>query len=245
MEGRRRRQARRPDGAPALRDEGRGLVRDEVWRRGTTPVRFLPRQVRHAVRGLQVLAVLLGLFSGVRVLRAADAASQATSRPARPLNVLFIIIDDVAANLHSVNGHDGPLRTPNIERIASRGTWFTRAYNDAPACCPSRTALVTGVHSAKSGVYYNTQGYRRAKTPIANVQSLPGSFLRHGYLTASFGKFIHSGFQADDASDYTPGYQKMHGRKEHVTHTDVALLKHVIPGSIREIPGVGNWTWGI
>jgi len=114
-------------------------------------------------------------------------------------------------------------------------------------CCGSRTALLTGVHAARSGVYYNTQGYRRAKTWIANVQTLPGSFLRAGYLTASYGKLIHSGFQADDAADYTPGYQKMHGRKEHVTHTDVALLKHVIPGSLREIPGMSsrNWTWGV
>ena len=200
---------------------------------------------RAAALWWRVVVCLVVLFSTVRFVTAAEPATQPTSRPARPLNVLFIIIDDVAATLHSVNGNPGPLRTPNIERLASRGTWFTRAYADAPACCPSRTALVTGVHSAKSGVYYNTQGYRRAKTPIANVQSLPGAFLHRGYLTASFGKLIHSGFQADDVADYTPGYQKMHGRKEHVTHTDTALLKHVIPGSVREIPGAANWTWGI
>ena len=59
----------------------------------------------------------------------------------------------MAANLHSVNGNGGPLRTPNIKRLANRGTWFTRAYADAPACCPSHTALVIGVHAARSGVY--------------------------------------------------------------------------------------------
>ena len=203
------------------------------------------RIARRVLAGWGVFRSLLILLIGSGLTRAATPTTRPAAAPARPLNVLVIIIDDVAANLHSVNGNGGPLRTPNIERLASRGTWFTRAYADAPACCPSRTALVTGVHAARSGVYYNTQGYRRAKTWIANVQTLPGTFLRAGYLTGSYGKFIHSGFQADDVADYTPGYQKMHGRKEHVTHTDTALLKHVIPGSIREIPGAGNWTWGI
>lgn len=45
-----------------------------------------------------------------------------------------------------------PVHTPNMQRIASRGTWFTHAYVDAPACCPSRTAFLTGVHATKSGV---------------------------------------------------------------------------------------------
>jgi arylsulfatase A-like enzyme len=192
-----------------------------------------------------MLACLLCILAGAGIVRAAGPATQPASRPARPLNVLVISIDDVAANLHSVNGNGGPLRTPNMEQLANRGTWFTRAYADAPACCPSRTALLTGVHAARSGVYYNTQGYRRAKTWIANAQSLPGSFLRAGYLTASYGKLIHSGFQVDDVADFTPGYFRMHGRKGDITHGDGMLLERVIPGSIHEIPGAGNWTWGI
>ena len=59
------------------------------------------------------------------------------------------------------------------------------------------------------------------------MQTLPGTFLRHGYLTASYGKFIHSGFQADDVADYTPGYYKMHGRKGDVTHTETGCCKHI------------------
>ncbi len=99
--------------------------------------------------------------------------SFALSRPTidQPYNVIIIIIDDVAANLHSVRSK--ALRTPNIERIASRGTWFNHAYNDAPVCCASRTAMLTGVHAARSGVYYNTQQYRRAGTWISKVQTLP------------------------------------------------------------------------
>src|SRR5690349_8768139 len=57
------------------------------------------------------------------------AADRATTRP----NVLYIIIDDHAANMTSVL-NESPVKTPNIERLAARGSWFTRAYCDVPTC---------------------------------------------------------------------------------------------------------------
>ena len=158
----------------------------------------------------------------------------------------MVIIDDVAANLNSVDSPESPVRTPNLERLARRGTWFANAYNDAPVCAGSRTALLTGVHATRSGVYYNTQAYRRAGTWISEVQSLPRAFLRAGYTTAGFGKVSHGPYQRDDAGDYTPGYFKPLDAKE-VTHTDPGLLQHILPGSRREIPGNSskNWTWGV
>lgn len=173
--------------------------------------------------------------------------AHAGNKPAsKRYNVLMIIIDDVAANLHSVK-NNGPLRTPNIERLAEQGTWFAHAYNDAPVCCGSRTAMLTGVHAARSGVYYNTQPYRRSKTWIADVQTLPNSFLHQGYTTAAYGKIVHNAFQEDNIADYTPGYYKMFDRKDSVTHSDGELLKFIVPNSKREISGnsSANWTWGI
>src|SRR5687768_9821947 len=123
-------------------------------------------------RRLTKTIVIVGMFLVGPGGMDASAAPSATNQP---YNVLMIIID-VAANLHSVK-NKGPLRTPNIERLASRGTWFARAYNDAPVCCGSRTALLTGVHAARSGVYYNTQPYRRAGTWISRAQTLPAAFL--------------------------------------------------------------------
>jgi arylsulfatase A-like enzyme len=174
------------------------------------------------------------------------AANGAPADAKRPYNVLMIVIDDVAANVHSVK-NKSLLHTPNIERISSRGTWFTHAYNDAPVCCASRTAMLTGVHSARSGVYYNTQPYRRAGTWISNVETLPAAFLHHGYLTASFGKIVHNSYQEDNAPDFTPGYYKMFNHTNAVTHTDEDLLKFILSGSKHQIKGTTsqNWTWGI
>jgi arylsulfatase A-like enzyme len=165
------------------------------------------------------------------------------SAPARP-NVLLILIDDHAAQLHSAPGGNGRVRTPNLERLAARGTWFTQAYADSPACCPSRTALLTGVHTTRSGVYYNSQAYRRTSTWITQAQTLPATFLRAGYLTAGFGKIGHNKFLEDDVPDYTPGYYRWFDNPEHVRHTEKDLLAFTRPGSVTKMWS-SAWTWGI
>lgn len=168
----------------------------------------------------------------------------AWAAPAGPPNILFLIIDDHGAGLHSVFNPDGPVPTPNLQRLAQRGSWFTRAYVDSPACCPSRTAFLTGMHAARSGVYYNGQAYRRTSAPVAKVDILPQHFLKHGYLVAGYGKIAHNRFLEDDVSAFTPGHYRMFNRPEHVTHTDSALLKKALPGSVTRLWS-DSWAWGV
>jgi arylsulfatase A-like enzyme len=169
-----------------------------------------------------------------------------TPRPSPRPNVLIILIDDHPSNFTDAY-QEGAVPTPNIRRLAGRGTWFSRGYNDAPICCASRTALLTGVHATRSGVYYNNHAYRRATGFISKVTSLPGQFLRNGYLTIGYGKIGHNSFLADDIKDYSPGYYKYLNNPRDVTHTEGQLLKQIIPGSLREIPSpaTANWTWGV
>ena len=163
----------------------------------------------------------------------------------KPHNVLFIIIDDHGPNLHSVL-QDSRVHTPNMERLAARGTWFTHGYVASPGCCPSRTAFLTGVHTSRSGIYHNNQAYRRAGTWISEVQSLPQHFLRNGYLTAGYGKIFHNRFVEDEVDAYTPGYYKMFRIPGHVTYTENELLEKIIPGTRVEIPdGPENYSWGV
>lgn len=179
------------------------------------------------VKGIGRLSsvALLALAGGWVAPPAAEAAGE------RP-NVLMIFIDDHAANMTSVLDASR-VKTPNMERLAARGTWFTRAYNAAPSCGPSRTALLTGVHPVNSGVYYNSQAFRRTKTPIAQAQTLQQLFLSEGYLTAGYGKVEHTGYQNDELKNYTPGYRVRHRDPRQVTHPEQELWKQVIPGTLR------------
>jgi arylsulfatase A-like enzyme len=106
---------------------------------------------------------------------------------------------------------------------------------------------LTGVHSTRSGVYYNNQAYKRAPSFISKVTTLPGQFLKNGYLTVGYGKMGHNSFVRDDIADYTPGYFKTLNHPEDVTWPEDKLLTQVIPGSLQEIPGQAatNWSWGV
>src|SRR4051812_19802660 len=74
---------------------------------------------------------------------AADAGSKT--------NVLFIISDDLTATALSCYGN--PIcRTPNIDRLAARGTRFTRAFCQGAYCGPSRASFLTGYCPHATGV---------------------------------------------------------------------------------------------
>lgn len=161
-----------------------------------------------------------------------DALAQPPAQGERP-NILFIIIDDHPANMVSVLG-ESIVRTPNMERLAQRGTWFTRGYCAAPVCAPSRAAFLTGVHPSNSGVYVNANAWRRNDRPIAQAESLHGLFLRNGYLTAGYGKIDHTPWQWDTLDDFTPGYRVGHRNDPNVrSYRDHQLAEFIIPETLR------------
>ena len=83
----------------------------------------------------------------VSVLLTADLA--ASDRP----NFLFIIADDLT---HSDLGcYGGQAHTPNIDGLAGEGMRFTRCFQAAPMCSPTRHNIYTGLYPVKSGAYPN------------------------------------------------------------------------------------------
>ncbi len=200
--------------------------------------------MRRAAVGWRSLFPAAAVVIVALMLSMALPATATAAAPTKPYNVLFIIIDDHKPDLNDVFNASSPVKTPNMQRLANRGTWFTNGYVDAPACCPSRTAFLTGVHTTKSGVYYNNHAYRRADSWISKVQTLPGRFLEQGYLVAGYGKIAHNRFLEDDIGDYTPGYYKMFNRAADVTHVEGNLRKYFLPGSEVRMWSEG-WSWGV
>ncbi len=72
----------------------------------------------------------------------AAVVSVVRAEEAKRLNVLFIAIDDLRPALGC---YDDPVAvTPHIDRLASRGMVFNRAYCQQAVCSPSRLSLMTG-----------------------------------------------------------------------------------------------------
>ena len=68
-----------------------------------------------------------------------DNASQTTP------NVLFLAVDDMKDWVGCLGGYEGQVLTPNIDRLAKRGTLFRNAHCPSPKCAPARAALFTGI----------------------------------------------------------------------------------------------------
>ncbi|HRH99190.1 MAG TPA: sulfatase, partial [Prosthecobacter sp.] len=67
-------------------------------------------------------------------------------------NVLFILADDLGWADTTLYGHTKFYKTPNVERLAKRGMTFMRAYSASPLCSPTRSAILTGLSPARTGI---------------------------------------------------------------------------------------------
>jgi len=76
--------------------------------------------------------------------------------PRRP-NILVLVSDEHSARVMGCAGHLA--RTPNLDRLAERGTRFTRASTNCPICVPARAAFMTGRYAFEIGCWDNAFAY--------------------------------------------------------------------------------------
>lgn len=127
-----------------------------------------------------------------RSLILGSPAALAQSR--KPLNVLFLAVDDLNTRL-GCYGHKEVI-SPNIDRLASMGVRFDRAYCQYSLCNPSRSSLLSGRRPPLTGITNNTVWFRRR---MPDVVTLPQHFRENGYWTAQSGKIFHGGLDDDRA----------------------------------------------
>jgi arylsulfatase A-like enzyme len=100
--------------------------------------------------------------------------------------VLIFLADDLG--WHDVGFHSSEIRTPNIDRLASEGVRFERAYS-FPVCSPTRSGLMTGRSPMRLGVAYTViRPWSDYGVPVRE-RFMPQAFHDAGYQTAITGKW--------------------------------------------------------
>lgn len=154
---------------------------------------------------------LLLMKASVAVLLIAVPASPAACAGAddssSPYNVLLIVSDDLTATALSCYGSTD-CETPNVDRLAARGTRFTRAYCQGTYCGPSRASFMSGYYPHATGIL----GYTSPRPQIGDRATWAQHFKKAGYYSARVSKIYHMGVPggieagsdgADDPASWT------------------------------------------
>jgi N-acetylglucosamine-6-sulfatase len=136
---------------------------------------------------------LLALTAAVSACSTPQPAPAGT--PARPPNIVFVLVDDMRWDEMGVAGHPF-LETPNMDRLAREGMRFENAFATTPLCSPSRASFLTGQYAHTNGIVDNTA------RPSHDLPTFPRELQRAGYATGFFGKW-HMGNDASPRPGFT------------------------------------------
>ena len=110
---------------------------------------------------------------------------------AKPMNVLVLMSDEHNPKFLGAAGHPF-IATPNLDKLAARGTRFASAYTTSPMCVPARAAFATGRYVHQIGFWDSADAYE------GSVPSWHHALREGGHEVVSIGKLHFRGRPGDD-----------------------------------------------
>lgn len=115
-----------------------------------------------------------------------SAASAASLTAAEKPNVLFFLADDHQATLLSALGNES-IKTPHLDKLLNRGTYFSNAHAEFPTSAPSRASIISGCSGLTHGaIFPRWSGYFK---PELVADTWTQTMKKGGYETAWMGKW--------------------------------------------------------
>lgn len=161
-------------------------------------------------------AVCAAPLTGAAPTSGAAPLGSAGAAGGRPPNIVLVLADDLG---YGELGSYGQQRivTPHLDRLARQGLRFTNAYSGAAVCAPSRSALLTGLHTGHGPVRTNPRGEPESNAFVDGDTTFAEVLRARGYRTGLFGKWGFGPERADQASHPNArGFEEFVGYITHV-----------------------------
>lgn len=169
-------------------------------------------------------------------LTLAFITSSFTAHAAKQPNIVFIFADDLGWSDTTLYGHTKLYKTPNIETLAKRGLTFNRAYSASPLCSPTRSATLTGLSPARTGLTapncHLSKVILNPSVPKAGNPSFP-------YLKTVSVTRMNTKYPTLSKSLKAAGYTTGHFGKWHLGLEPYSPLEHGFDVDIPHWPGPG------
>ncbi len=130
-------------------------------------------------------SLVMGGADGQSSVKSRESPVISAGRP-RP-NVLWIQTDEQRPDSLGCYGSSWA-RTPNLDRLAQRGTTFHECHVQSPVCVPSRTSMLMGKYPMEMGILWNETQFKDGVLD-PEEKSFVNLFADAGYRTASIGKW--------------------------------------------------------
>ncbi len=154
-------------------------------------------------------AFRLVIFTWFLAAGAGDIYGQPALDRSRP-NIIFILADDLGYGDVGFNGQQ-KIKTPNLDKLAGEGLRFTRFYAGTSVCAPSRSSLMSGLHTGHTYIRGNKKAEPEGQQPIADSVVTVAELLREsGYVTAAFGKWGLGG-PGTEGDPIRQGFDRFYG----------------------------------
>lgn len=155
------------------------------------------------------------LLIGLAALSCTSASGQ--KKP----NVVFLLADDLGYGDLSCYGQTH-FETPNIDQLAKEGLLFVQHYAGATVCAPSRSALMTGLHTGHTPIRGN-KSVSSGQLPLPAQSFTIAELLKgNGYATGAFGKW-GLGYSGSEGDPLKQGFDTFFG------YHDQRLAHHYYP----------------
>lgn len=138
-------------------------------------------------------------------------ALTASSAKTKAPNIIYILADDMGYGDLSCYGQKD-FTTPNLDKLAKNGMKFTEHYSGSTVCAPSRSTLMTGLHTGHTAIRGNKElKGREGQTPMPSEYLTIAEVLKSaGYTTGAFGKW-GLGYIGSEGDPNNQGFDVFYG----------------------------------